>query len=127
MRFDMTTPCPMCPFRTDVKPFLNRERARGIATALFPQQQTFACHVTVTHDEDGEHVMSASEQHCAGAAIVLEKMNRPNQMMRIAERCGSYDHRKLAMTAPVFKSLRDFIAAQPPLSRRKFGSPEDGQ
>lgn len=118
MKFDMTTPCPKCPFMADIKPFLRRDRAREIAEALFPQQQTFACHVTVEHDADGEHVMRADEQHCAGAAIVLERMNRPNQMMRIAERCGLYDRRKLAMNAPVFKSLREFIAAQPANRRR---------
>lgn len=113
MKFDMTTPCPKCPFRTDIKPFLRRDRAREISEALFPHQQTFACHVTVKYDDDGEDVISTDEQHCAGAAIVLERMNRPNQMMRIATRCGFYDPRKLDKKAPVFKHLRDFIAAQP--------------
>lgn len=112
MKFDMTTPCPKCPFRTDIKPFLRRDRAREISEALFLHQQTFACHVTVEHDDDGEHVLRPDEQHCAGAAIVLERMNRPNQMMRIAERIGCYNARKLDMKAPVFKHLRDFIAAQ---------------
>lgn len=41
------------------------------------------------------------DPHCAGALIFLEKRNRPNQMMRIAERTGSYDRRTLDMKAPV--------------------------
>lgn len=109
----MRSPCPKCPFRTDVKPYLNRERAQEISSGLFPQQQTFACHETTEHDDDGENVISEKEQHCAGALIVLEGMNRPNQMMRLAERFGSYDRRKLSKTAPVFKTLRAFVAAQP--------------
>lgn len=39
--------------------------------------------------------------HCAGALIFNEKRHTPNQMMRICERLGFYDARKLDMKAGV--------------------------
>ena len=47
--------------------------------------------------EDGPNA-----EHCAGALIFLEAQEQPNQMMRIAERLGLYDRRKLDMESPVF-------------------------
>lgn len=113
MKFEMKQPCPKCPFRSDIRAYLRPERAREIADGLTRQQATFACHQTTEHDDDGEYIPGSEEQHCAGALIVLEKMNRPNQMMRWMERIGGYDRRKLKMDAPVFATMREFIAAQP--------------
>lgn len=118
MHFTMTTPCPKCPFRSDVRPYLTRGRAQEIASGLL-SQMTFSCHVTTEHDDDGDYVPTDDEQHCAGALIVLEHMNKPNQMMRWMERIGVYDRRKLAMDAPVFATLRAFVAAQTVRSREK--------
>jgi hypothetical protein len=117
----MTEPCPKCPFRTDVRPFLRKARAREIVTMLTRQQGTFQCHMTVDYekaeDDDGEidaivAASSANAQHCAGALIMLEHMEQPNQMMRICERIGEYDRRKLNMAAPVFTSGAAFIKSQ---------------
>ncbi len=119
MKFDMTTPCPMCPFRCDIKPFLRRDRAREISDALTRQQQTFACHKTTEFADDGESIPTADEQHCAGALIMLEAINKPNQLMRISERLGMYDRRKLAMKSPVFKSFSAFVAAKEPRRKAK--------
>lgn len=55
---------------------------------------------------------TGDEQHCAGALILLEKLDRPSQMMRISERIGMYDRRKLDMDAPVFDTFRKMITAQ---------------
>lgn len=112
MNFDMTQPCPQCPFRSDVRPYLRRDRATEIADVLTRRQGTFSCHKTVAYDDDGEPVSKRQEQHCAGALIVLEKIGRPNQLMRIMERLGGYDARKLQMDAPVFATLQAFIRAQ---------------
>jgi len=114
--YSLTTPCPKCPFRTDVKPYLTRPRAREIARSLVRSE--FPCHLTtnldsLTGDEDDLHHDTPNEIHCAGALIVLEKMGQPSQMMRIAERLGMYDARRLDMNAPVFESLDGMIAAQP--------------
>jgi hypothetical protein len=119
MHFRMTTPCPKCPFRSDVRPYLRRDRAAEIADGLTRQQGSFSCHLTTHHDDEGEYVRGAEEQHCAGALIVLERMHRPNQMMRWMERLGMYRRDKLDMGAPVFSTMREFIAAQP--TRKNMG------
>ena len=109
VNFELRRPCSQCPFRRDVPGFLHPARAEEIADALLGDQ-TFACHKTVDYDEDdGEGQVTSASQHCAGASIVLEKMDRPNQMMRIAERLRFYDRRKLDMDAPVFDDLDEFI------------------
>ncbi len=112
--YKLVSPCANCPFRTDVRPYLTRDRVREIARSLVRSE--FPCHKTVTYDEDGEPVPSRSQSHCAGALILLEKLGQPSQMMRIAERLGMYDARKLDMSAAVFDSFEDMVQAQP--SRR---------
>jgi hypothetical protein len=68
-----------------------------------------------------------NEQHCAGAAIILERLERPNQWMRISERLGFYDRTKLDMGAPVFADFDEFIEFQEQLeaqldARRRVGA-----
>lgn len=119
MKLDLVRPCAACPFRTDVTPFISWQRAKEICDALLIRQATFQCHKTVDYDkadEDGEvaaHVAASEKnaQHCAGATIMLEKMDRPNQWMRIAERIGKYDRRKLDMSSPVYGSASAMVAA----------------
>jgi hypothetical protein len=108
--FALKTPCDECPFRTDITFYLNPDRKQEIADALLGDQ-TFACHKTVIHDEDdGEAVCgNPGERHCAGAAIMLEKIDRPNQLMRIGERIGMYDRTAIDMQAPVFDTFDDWI------------------
>lgn len=107
--FGLTKPCKLCPFRRDVRPYLTRARVRGIARSL--ERSTFACHET-TGVKDGEVRPREEHVHCAGALIVLERMNRPSQSMRIGERLGLYDRTRLAMDAPVFDSLDEMVEAQ---------------
>jgi hypothetical protein len=107
--FRMTRPCDSCPFRTDVGGYLTRGRAREIATALL-SDQTFHCHKTVDYSADEGEGDTTDSQHCAGAMILLEKVDRPNQMMRICERLGVYDRRRMDMDAPVFDTFAQFIA-----------------
>lgn len=107
MKFDLVSPCKECPFRTDVEPYLLPERAEEICDAL-ERGQTFSCHKT--NDYSGEDVRETSDsQHCAGALIMLEKMEMPNQMMRIAERLRIYDRTKLRMDAPVYANSGEMI------------------
>lgn len=112
MKYEMTNPCPKCPFRTDIRPFLRKARAREIVDS----GAQFQCHATVDYadtDDDGNgHANTPNAQHCAGALIMLEHMGRPHQMMRICERIGMYDRTKLNMAAPVFRSATSFIRAQ---------------
>lgn len=111
MSYALTKPCKDCPFRHDIRPFLRRARAEEIVEGL--ERGEFPCHKTLecTDDEEGTRVGKKS-QHCAGALIMLEKVDRPSQMMRIAERIGMYDRTKLDMDAPVFDDPQDFIDAQ---------------
>jgi hypothetical protein len=119
VNFKLTAPCKNCPFRTDVDFRLRPERAREICDALL-HDFSFACHKTVDYsaeDEDG-YVPSEGEQHCAGALIFLEQMGRSTQLMRIAERIGSYDRTKLKMDAPVFKTKAAMINRMRQLERK---------
>lgn len=110
--FSLTKPCVDCPFLRSRKFPLRRARVAELLAALTKRDQTFSCHKTVTHDDDGEPLRSASELHCAGALILLEKLNRPNQMMRISERIGSYDRGKLDMAADVFDTPAEMLRAK---------------
>ena len=116
MNYDLKSPCKNCPFRTDVTPYLRQERAEDIVEGIVDRQGTFTCHKTTVESEDddglGERVDGPNAQHCAGALILLEKIGRPNQMMRIAHRLGMYDPDSLNMDAPVFDDEDEFIEAQ---------------
>lgn len=119
MNYNATRPCDNCPFRTDIEPYLTKARAREIVAAL--DRGTFSCHKTT--GVCGQK--PAKETHCTSALIMLEHINRPSQMMRIAERLGMYDRTKLDMEAPVYRSPREWIAVQPSgrgARRRRGGS-----
>ncbi|WP_020397108.1 DUF6283 family protein [Thiolinea disciformis] len=112
MQFNLKRPCANCPFRND-KPdqqgWLGALRAADIIVAITAQQGTFSCHKTTDIGDEGEVIETKNTQHCAGALILLEKIERPNQMMRWMERIGKYDRNRLDMNAPVFDNTSDFI------------------
>jgi hypothetical protein len=111
MRYTLTHPCENCPFRSDTLFCgLGEARKKEIARSLLDLQQTFPCHKTVDYEGDKPEVLDDS-QHCAGALILLEKLEKPNQMMRIAERLHLYDRRKLNLESPVFDSFEEWINA----------------
>jgi hypothetical protein len=124
--YSMTSPCNNCPFRTDIPAYLTPERVEEIQEGLVRSE--FYCHKTTKHgdeeydeeveDDDGagsrDYLRKGGEKHCAGALILLEKLEQPSQMMRIAERLRIYDARKLDMTAPVFDTFEDMVEAQTP-------------
>ena len=109
MEFNLKRPCANCPFRTDVTPYLNRARVMELKRELVIGDKTFTCHKT-------SHKLGASEdqkeEHCAGALILLEKLNSPNQMMRIAGRLGYYKYKELDLNSPVFNSFEEMANAQ---------------
>lgn len=102
MKMDLVAPCVNCPFRTDKVFHLRTERVREILTAITHGQKTFTCHNTL-HLRDHDH------QHCAGATILLEKIEKPNQWMRWMERISMYDPIKLRMDSPVFETPEAMI------------------
>lgn len=91
MRFDLNQPCKDCPFLkgSSTNTTLAEGRLDGIIQDLY-DGMTFTCHKTL-------ELQSSEQQHCAGALIYLEREDRPNQMMRIAERLRVYDRTKLNM------------------------------
>lgn len=113
MNFDLIKPCKNCPFRNDIPSYLTSSRAEEISYAITERQETFSCHKTTKHNGNYKLVSDTKDhQHCAGALILLEKLNMPNQMMRWMERIGKYDRRKLKMDSPVFDTVEEFIDAQ---------------
>lgn len=99
MKYTMTEPCTECPFLNKFKKGFTLVKLKGFASGMFP------CHKTaeVKENESGVSEFKAGNKsvHCAGALIFNEKRNTPNQMMRIAERLGMYDHTKLNMDSDV--------------------------
>lgn len=91
MKFRMTKPCKDCPFRvgSSTHATLVEGRIEGIVEDL-RNNHSFTCHKTLEKP-------SMEQEHCAGALIFLEREDRPNQIMRIAERIGSYDRHALDM------------------------------
>ena len=112
--YGRTTPCDNCPFRNDIKPYLTAERVEELEEGLVRGE--FPCHKTTTHTDHpdgGDYLTNRdAEQHCAGALILLEKLEEPSQMMRISERLGMYDASALDMDAPVYDSWDEMIEAQ---------------
>lgn len=120
MNYKLTHPCDNCPFLRD-KPFgLHKARCEEIVHSLL-SDGSFPCHKTIEYDEEGEASHTPTTQHCAGAMILLEKLERPNQMMRIAERLWMYDRSKLDMEAPVYQDFFAFMsgASRNPHSKRR--------
>ena len=115
--FSLKSPCGQCPFRTD-RPFhLRTSRVVEICDSLM-MGQSFPCHKTTEFDDDGACIPHDGERHCAGATIMLESMNKPNQIMRVAERIGLYDRRKMKLNAPVFTSARAMINHYKTMNRK---------
>jgi hypothetical protein len=119
MKFDLRAPCGNCPFRTDITFYLDTARVEGICKAITTGDKTFSCHKTTKHDDEGRSIAHKGEQHCGGALVMLERLNRPNQMMRIAERLRYYDRSKLRMDAPVFESTAAMIGHYKALNKGK--------
>jgi hypothetical protein len=96
LKFNLETPCKDCPFicGSSTNLTLAEGRLDDIIDDLRYKDQSFICHKTTD-------LPSSEQQHCGGALIFLEKENNPNQMMRIAERIGLYDRRKLNMDADI--------------------------
>lgn len=110
--FGVQSPCRDCPFRRDVPGFLTQQRAQQIAGEILDDRTIFHCHKTVEYGED-DTPETAEAQHCAGAAIVLWKVSRPNVAMRIAMMHGMLNG-SIAPDAArqdetCFTNIREFI------------------
>jgi hypothetical protein len=96
MEYKLTKPCEDCPFRKGTPMSLHEERVLEITDMMLNSQGgVFPCHKTVDYDSDEDEQWRTGKQHCAGALIFAEKHKTATQMMRIAERLGMYDARKV--------------------------------
>ncbi len=112
--YRLTKPCAKCPFRSDIKGFLGSP-ARVTEIERNLERSEFMCHETLDYSrcaEGGDPVRTDHAAHCAGALILLAKLGRSSQMMRIAMRLELYNPGKLDMSAPVFDSFDEMRAAQ---------------
>lgn len=122
MKFGLIRPCPSCPYRTDIRPFLTRSGAREIASAILAGK-VFVCHQTTSddgYDEDDEYTHTGEEHACAGALLVLERMGVLDRMgvgthdaLQLAERLGLFARDRLDRSVPVYDALDEWEAAQP--------------
>lgn len=95
MKFDLKKPCKDCPFikGSSTNRSLVEGRLEGIVNDI-RSDMSFTCHKTLG-------LPKSDQQHCAGAMVFLEREDRPNQMMRIAERLNLYDRHKLDMDSDI--------------------------
>jgi hypothetical protein len=100
---NLTSPCSHCPFRSDIKPYLTKSRVAEIIASCVHGEGTFHCHKTLKKKE---------QTICAGAIIMAEREGKIPQLLRIIERLGGYDPRKMKMDSPVFKTPEAMIKAQ---------------
>lgn len=108
--FDLKSPCKNCPFRNDVVYPLRLDRVADILLSLTENDDWFACHKTTAHDEEtDQQIVVDNSQHCAGAAILLDKISRPNQMMRVAMRLRIVDFSKFGNRDKVFDSIAEML------------------
>ena len=114
MNYEMTTPCDQCPFL----------KGSGFTweSLMAHSSGEFPCHKTCKLDEDESIYVPRNENtpHCAGALIFRELIKQPHQMMRICERLGMYDRRKLDMRAPVVAKPSDCRKPEKSERRRIF-------
>lgn len=107
--FDLKQPCHNCPFRREGGIRLRPGRSMEIVNGGF-----FPCHLTTTHDEDGEgdtFIQTGKEQYCAGKLLLHLKTETSDQMMRIGLRTG-WDPEQMQDADAVFDSLDEMEALQ---------------
>ena len=77
-------PCDNCPLMDDGKKIrLSPERVKEIKQDL-ERGENFVCHKTI-YDEGME---DSDRRMCYGAYRYLKRLNKPNQIMQLAERLG---------------------------------------
>jgi hypothetical protein len=104
----LVTPCPDCPFRTDVARFLGPGRYADIAEQILDRGESFSCHKTVDYSRSNKGRLHEKTCACAGAMIFMTHCERPNQLMQVMERLGAFDPSRLNMDAPVYQTRAHF-------------------
>lgn len=108
MNFRQTKPCDQCPF-VKGKSATTKAIAEGISEALL-SDKSFIC--PSTDKGLGGNFRNKTIEHCIGATIMLERISKPNEAMRQAERKSLYRPELLDMTLPIYDTFSEFILAQ---------------
>jgi len=132
VRFGLVRPCDNCPFLKDGGIRLHPHRAREIAQSQVDHQGgSFPCHKTTveTADSDGDLVEGPGTQYCGGALAFAVKLDRYNQLQRIAISLHLFDPKDITRATQdlVFDSVYQMIAAQAPRPIPKGRSPNTGR
>ena len=115
--YALVRPCKHCPFRNNIKPYLNFERAYEIAESI-GNGLPFHCHETTTfeEDEEGEEIVGTNDKSkmCAGSLILAKKdgVLFNGIIHRLGVILGYFDPHALDMTSTVYDSFEEFIEAQ---------------
>ncbi len=102
----MTSPCSDCPFLKKGGIRLRTARVRE----LVKNEGDFPCHKTVKRNGDGEWVKQHTASVCGGSLIFMDKIDQPNQMMRIAQQLGIYDPKQSKNRDLVFDSVAEMLS-----------------
>lgn len=95
-------PCKHCPFRQDVKPFLNTEHAEDLAYSAENPYNSFPCHKTTESSEDGYDTQAAeTSKECAGFLTLMHNTNGETP----------YDDEGFEPSALIYQSSEDMIEA----------------
>lgn len=85
--YGLKKPCANCPFLKDRDKAISLREGRvpGIVEDLLTgRSSSFSCHKTLKGGK-------ATEMQCAGSLIMMEKLGRPTQLMRVMERLKAYN------------------------------------
>jgi len=114
MKFDLTTPCKNCPFRTDATAirFACRERAEEIEESAY--RNGFPCHLSGVIDDDDEdagYEFGPNSQHCVGATIMFLAggMGGNIPFERLSQRRQEKIEARLKFDAPVYQGPEEFL------------------
>lgn len=111
MHFDLTRPCPDCPFRTDIRFVLTPARVVALLEGIFQEGQTFTCHnASQGCWREDTYLPSQGDQHCAGALLLIQWEDVGHRMTQLAQQLGLYDPSRLDMGAPVFSTVEAMLA-----------------
>jgi hypothetical protein len=110
------SPCPTCPFRTDITFPLTEEKAKRIVEALHSDGD-FPCHKTITPTDTEEYVYEPGSKACIGASIFLENTRQGGLMTNLSFRLRvlllkEFTIQQLNLDSPVFTSIESFIQAK---------------
>lgn len=129
--FKLKTPCADCPFRTDAP------QHEGVAADLMKYANSIddghfihSCHKTDSRADDAEagsfaRATSVGVQHCAGALIMLEKMDKRQVPAWIAYAKKKFKPEELDMKAAVFSSIAQLVIHYAPSLRKIFSMIEE--